>query len=622
MCGIVGYVNFSGSFNNEVITNMTKSLFHRGPNSIDVFHHNNVAFGHARLAIIDLDEKSNQPFFSDDGNLIIVFNGEIYNFLEIKKELELSGIRFNTKSDTEVLLKGYQLWGEKVLPKLNGFFAFSIYNKTTEESFFARDRVGIKPFFYYYNNKNFAFSSELKAIIKYPYFEKNLSKTGLKQYLNYQYISGSNSIYEHTFKLEPGCFLILKKGKISITRYWDISNKYNGNNQLSLGENIEKTEELIQNSVKLRLQSDVPLGSFLSGGIDSSLISFFANKYSNNDLKTFTIGFQEKQFDESLYAQKISNQINSVHYNKLVNSKDCVNLIEELPLIYDEPFADSSVIPTLILSKLAKTKVTVALSGDGGDELLFGYSRYTTVLNIQSKIDYLPRSLAKVLILFIKHLPVYKLKRLSYYIDLYLRSKNLSSLYLWSMQNFLPTELSKILGEDLSSYNLNETKFTKLFKDKLSNEEDIMPLIDINSYLVDDILTKVDRSSMHHSLEARVPLLDHNIIEHAINIPFQQKHYNSTPKYILKQILYKHIDKSLFDRPKTGFSIPLEKWMRSDLEQQLQFYFSNNYIQNQGIFNAIELDKEMKLFQSKQYNNANKMWTLFMFQKWFDKWMT
>lgn len=616
MCGIAGFYHLQKkAVDRASLDKMYSAIAHRGPNAQGFFYQDHIGFAHARLAIIDLDEAANQPMSTQDKKFTIVFNGEVYNFKALRIELEKLGHYFQTKSDTEVVLCGFQQWKTELFAKLNGFFSLAIYDRDKNELTLARDRIGIKPLYYSCQNDLLVFASELGAIKNSELVPCSISKNAVYSYLNYQYLMHDQSIYDKVYKLLPGHFAVISK-EVKINKYWDIGSHI-GTNQNSLDENIAITEELLYDSVKMRLQSDVPLGAFLSGGTDSSLVSSIAQKLTNHQLQTFTIGFDVDGLDETPYAEAVAEAIHSDHQKWMLTAKNALTLVPRLPEIFTEPFADSSSIPTYLLSKMTREKVTVALSGDGGDELFWGYERYNVVNNILSKIKSVPGPIRNPLIFFAKVLPSKKLGRLQHFLNRYQQTGSLADLYAWSMQNFTSKELQELAGEELTTLKDHPHQLGLFFKDKLQDERSLMALIDISTYLPEDILTKVDRSSMSHGLEARVPLLDHRLVEHALSIPVEQK-IHSEPKHILKSILRNHIPKALVDRPKSGFTVPLKKWMSHTLKADILAKCDPELIKNQGLMNSGYIQKELDLFFRDKKDNTNKIWTIYMFQLWLN----
>ena len=574
-----------------------------------------IGLGNRRLSIIDLTEHGHQPMRNKKGDIWLVFNGEIYNFQELKKELEGKGHKFKGRSDTEVILHSYEQWGEDCLRKFNGMFAFAIWDEKKRQLFIARDRVGIKPLYYYFKNGNFAFSSELKSLLKYPLFEKELNRKSLYYYLLFQYVPTPYSIFENTWKLPPGHYLILKEGKIEVKKYWDVLEKRRKREKKSTQEYIEEFENLLKSSVKYRLISDVPVGAFLSGGTDSSLVVASMAQLTDK-VETFTIGFEEKKYNEAPYAKKVADYLGTKHHELYVKEKDVFPLIGELPKYYDEPFADSSSLPTYLVSKLAKEKgIKVVLSGDGGDELFCGYNRYIW-MDRASKLLLLPQIIREKIAPSLGKIPYLKLRRISRI----LQYKDPLQMYLNVVDMWSEKELEKLLGEN---YSYEELTFSEVYKkvNALPLLEKLQ-LVDFHTYLPEDILTKVDRASMAVSLEARVPLLDHRIAEFAYSLPLDLRYRRGIRKYLLKKVLYKYLPEKFFRRPKQGFGIPLDEWLRGGVKPYIDEYLNTNRIKKEGIFNSEFVEEIVKKHLSGKYNYQYPIWTLLQFQLWKEKYLT
>jgi asparagine synthase (glutamine-hydrolysing) len=550
MCSILGYFNTSLSF--KEVEQYNKKMSHRGPDASEVkeysFNGKNLYLGHNRLAIQDLDIRANQPM--ENERFVIVFNGEIYNHFEIRKELSFTD--FKTHSDTETLLYAFSEFGiEKTINKLNGMFAIGLFDKKNQKLYLIRDRVGIKPLYWTFQNNEFIFGSELKAIRDDFKEESNKS---LVKFMSLGYIPNDNSYYKNIYKLKPAHFLVFDGRNIEIKKYWDLPEE---KIDISFNEAVEEVEYLLKKSIKYRLLADVEVGSFLSGGVDSSLVSAIMANVSNKQIKTFTIGFNEKKYDESLYAKKIANHIGSKHYEYKFSANDVLNLMENFDYYYDEPFGDASALPTMLLSKITKDNVTVALSGDGGDELFLGYDRYFFTEIYYKKLKNIPFKgiISKLFELSSSD----KLKKMSY------PMKNLTKENLYSVINTAvkPWEIDKVFNNEFNRSFLELEEY----KNKFESIEDFSKF-DFYKYLPDDILTKVDRASMAYSLEARVPILDKEIVEFAYKLPQNIKLQNG-PKSILKEILYKYVPRELIERPKMGFSVPLKEWFRNELKDIL-----------------------------------------------------
>jgi len=559
MCSILGYLNSKLSFND--IIKINKKLEYRGPDNSTLnqynFKNKNLFLGHNRLAIQDLDTKANQPMSSK--RYEIVFNGEIYNHMELRQELNFD---FTTHSDTETLLALFEKFDiERSISKLIGMFAIALFDKKEEKLYLIRDRIGIKPLYWTLQDGEFAFASELKGFASH--LKKYTNDKALIQFMSLGYIPHTNSYYKNIHKLEAGHYLVFDGNSTKIHKYWNLPSKKIDTN---FDEALLRTEELIQSSVKYRLLADVEVGSFLSGGVDSSLVSAIMQQESSQKIKTFSIGFEDKRYDESLYAKEVANYLQTEHYEYKFKADDVLSLIESFDTYYDEPFGDASSLPMMLLSKMTKDKVTVALSGDGGDELFTGYERYFLTQNYYNKFVKLPQLSRDVLSAMFKYSNVDKLEKISYPL------KNLTHLNLYSVLNtsVKPWELDTVFNKDfVHSIYSKEPSFLELQEiDMPFTTIDDFSRFDFYRYLPDDILTKVDRASMAYSLEARVPLLDHRIVEYAYSLPIELK-LQKGKKSILKEILYKYVPKELIDRPKRGFSVPLQHWFRDELKDVL-----------------------------------------------------
>lgn len=582
MCSILGYVNSQLSFDEVVKHNL--NLTHRGPDDSTVktynFKDTLLYFCHNRLSIQDLSTHANQPMEND--RYVIVFNGEIYNHSELRS---ICSANWSTSSDTETLLELFTNFSiEEVVSKLVGMFAIGLFDKFDQKLYLIRDRVGIKPLYYTFNNGEFAFSSELKGFAEH--LKTNISNKSLVQFMTLGYIPHDNCYYEGIMKLTAGHYLVFDGEQLDIKKYWSLPQK---KIDIDFNEAVNETERLIRSSINYRLIADVEVGSFLSGGIDSSLVSSIIQQESSNKVKTFSIGFENKNYDESIYAKDVANYIGSDHYEYKFSINDVKNLIEDIDFFYDEPFGDASSLPMMLLSHKTKKEVTVALSGDGGDELFLGYDRYFLTKSYINKFQKTPFIIRSLLSTLAKYSTNDKLIKLSYP----LKNLNNENLYSLLYSSIKPWELNNLFNKDFLLESFGKTDLTLL--DILEYEFDGVDTIDslsrldFNRYLPDDILTKVDRASMAYSLEARVPLLDHRIVEFAYSLPTEIKLQNG-PKSILKEILYKQVPKKLIDRPKRGFSVPLKYWFRGELKdityskiENLDERFNKNYLKN--IFN-------------------------------------
>jgi len=616
MCGIAG---FFGKGNYDDGMRMIQKIRHRGPDYQGVIHKENICLAHARLSIIDLSSSANQPMFSYSENSCIVFNGEIYNYLELKKELLNAGkYQFHTTSDTEVLLYLYEEYGIKLLDKINGMFAFAIYDFRKKELFLAKDRMGKKPLYYSHaKDGTFVFASELKSVIQHPSIAKEINYEALNQYLTFDYVPTPNSIFKNIFKLEPSSYLIVKNGSISQkNQYWQHS--FNTNFSVSFQDAKRELDQLLNKATASRLMSDVPLGVFLSGGLDSSTIAYYAQKNSSQKIKTFTIGFQDKSYNETDYAQEVSAYLGTEHHCSILTPQKTIELIEKIYPMVDEPFADASLIPTYYLSKFTREKVTVALGGDGSDELLTGYPTFIAD-KFKTPLQYFPKTFINGLLSLTNLLPAndknisfdFKLKQ---YLRGFTSTKNHTH-QLW-LGSFLPAEKKKLFKpeiyhalQDKSGLDIIDRHFEKTIG---TNEFYKIIYYYYHTYLLDDILVKVDRASMYNSLEVRAPFLDKNVVEFLNTLPksFKQKGLNG--KYILKQLMKDKLPGNIIHRPKKGFGIPLSDWIRNDLKKPIEEilltdneYFNKKYIAQ--IFNE---------HNTKKANHRKLIWNLYMFRMW------
>ncbi len=607
MCGITGYI--SNQINTIELTESVECLKHRGPNNQSIWTKNGIGLGHTRLSILDLSEESNQPMHSHSGEHSMVFNGEIYNYIELAQKYQ---IQLNKSSDSELALELFEKIGPDFVKELNGMFAIAILNHKTQRMHFFRDRLGIKPLFYFFDGNNFAFASEIKALLKYKIINNPLkiNSSTINQFLNIGYISEPHTFFKNIYKFPSGHKASYLNHEFSTTAYWSVESQIEVSTLNNEKIAKQKLDELITDSVKKRMLSDVPLGTFLSGGIDSSLISAIAQKLSTKPINTFSIGFKESQYNEAKYARKVAQHINSNHHEYIVSEKEVLELIDNFFDAYDEPYTDSSGFPTMLVSKLAKQNVSVILSGDGGDELFHGYGMYNwaTRLN-QPLIKSFRKPISKVL----KQMPN-KYKRASE-LFMYQDIKGIKS-HIFSQEQFFfsTTEISK-LSKVQKNNTLNEIIESKR---KLSPSE-AQAIFDIKYYLKDDLLVKVDRASMQSALEVRVPLLDHRIVEFALNLNSGLKINNGIQKYLLKEVLYDYIPKSIFDRPKWGFSIPLDRWLKNDLRYLLDQYTEPKLIEKYNILDSDYVQDLKNKYLKGQNYLYNRLWSIMVLHKFLEK---
>jgi asparagine synthase (glutamine-hydrolysing) len=633
MCGICGLIDFNKNTDQTVLEKMNRTLEHRGPDGTGCRHFKSgnaiVGLGHRRLSIIDLTEGGSQP--QSFNSLHITFNGEIYNFAAIKRQLEDKGHKFLSHSDTEVILHAYAEWGGKALQRFIGMFAFVIYDEKNQKLFAARDRAGIKPFFYYWNDGLFLFGSELKALVKHPEFNKEISMDAVAAYLRYGYVPTPHCVYKGCNKLTAGHFLEfdLSCKKIHIEQYWNVYNSYNQPPlKISFPEAVMETEKLLTNAFKYRMVSDVPVGVFLSGGYDSSCVTALLQKNLAEKIKTFTIGMPDLGLDEAPYAKEIASYLGTDHTEFYCTEKEAIEIIPKLPYYYDEPFADNSAIPTMLVSRIAREKVTVALSADGGDEIFAGYSRYDYEHKYGNKLQSIPPFLRKSLASIMELIPARNFPVPDRWYYIYGRYERLKLI----IKN--PTE-KNILESLMQQFNENEIidlfkpevkRLTTAFDStELMNENysvlASMMAIDYQTYLADAILTKVDRATMSVGLEGREPFLDQRIIEWAAQLPMEYKYNNGNKKRILKEIVHQYIPQKMMDRPKRGFGIPINYWLQRDLKPFVDQFLDEKYIIDQNIFNVQKIHFIKKSFYQGKMEWTTKIWYLLMFQLWHNKWI-
>jgi asparagine synthase (glutamine-hydrolysing) len=633
MCGISGFIDFRNTSSLEVLRKMTDTLYHRGPegSGYEVFESGfaKVGLGHRRLSIIDLSESGKQPM--KYGHLWITFNGEVYNFQDIKNELTTKGHVFLSHSDTEVILHAFAEWGIMCIEKFIGMFAFVIYDTNTEEIYCVRDRAGVKPFFYYWHNDLFLFASELKAFHVHPEFKKEISFDAVAAFMQYGNVPTPHCIFKHTHKLKPGHFLkfSMKNKHFDIKKYWDVYDAYNKPKlDISFEEAKKETEKILKSAFDFRMVSDVPVGVFLSGGYDSACLTSILQKDRSEKLKTFTIGVPDIGLDESKYAKDVANYLGTDHYEYQCNEKDALELISDIPYYYDEPFGDQSAIPTTLVCKMARQQVTVALSADAGDEVFAGYNRYDYIMKYGNSLNKMPGFLRKSVsgmmgMISADNIPVmrnkYNFHNRYEKLKSILKDPTSKNIMLSLSQQFDEKQIDKLLIQRIKTL---ETSFqSNDLLNQYHSPLSYMMAIDYQTYLLDDILQKVDRAAMSVSLEGREPFLDHRIIEWAAQLPDNYKYFNGNKKYILKEIVHQYIPKELMDRPKMGFAIPIENWLTVDLKDKVFYYLDSKKIIIQGIFDVKSVEKLKSDFFLGKKEYALKIWYLLMFQMWYEKWM-
>jgi asparagine synthase (glutamine-hydrolysing) len=581
MCGITGVVRYgtaprqTGSAA-SIARAMADTLAHRGPDDAGIWESEDatVALGHRRLSIIDLSPLGHNPMAWDNGRLWITFNGEIYNFRELRAELEALGHRFRSQTDTEAILAAYDQWGVDCLGRMAGMFAFALWDAPRRRLWLVRDRLGKKPLYYADTNGTFRFASELKAILVDSTFPHGIDPAAIGLYLRYGYIPSPNSIYASARKLPPAHYLLFEGDRISLTRYWDPVPFALQRARVDEAEAEEELDRRLSTAVRQRMIADVPLGGFLSGGIDSSLIVSLMREHSAPAVKTFTIRFENAEFNEADHAAAVARHLGTDHYEETCTEKQMLELVDRLPDMYDEPFADSSAVPTFLVSRIARSRVTVALSGDGGDELFFGYPRYR-FHGAAAAVLALPAPLRRAAAAGASRLPTRRLRRIA---DV-LRSDDRDS-YARFISWWQPDDIVAMTSKLPLVAPLYEDSFERI---GALAEGDRPPLLDLVSYLPEDILTKVDRASMAVSLEVRAPLLDHRVVEFVLALPSSMKRRGGTSKWLLRKLLYKRVPRELVERPKMGFGVPLDDWFRGPLRDRMSDYCAGGDLEALGI---------------------------------------
>lgn len=623
MCGITGIYTFSkpATAQAESVKNAVARLNHRGPDFQAVFQHTNVGLGHARLSIIDTSEAANQPFTDANGRYTIAFNGEIYNYRDLRKTLEAKGVQFKTSSDTEVLLQLFIAHGEACLSQLNGFFAFAIYDAETAQLFAARDRMGIKPLLIYSDGERFVFGSEMKAVLEYG-VPKKINYTALYTYLQLNYIPAPQTIFENVTKLMPGSCVLLTPTSIEIRPYYEIPHDRNYNKIDSYEQAQSALREEMHKAVELRMVSDVPLGSFLSGGTDSSIIAAIASKYTDK-LKTFSVGYADEPFyDETEYARQVAKKIGSEHTVFSLTNKDLYDHLHSILDHIDEPFADSSAIAVNILSKNTRKEVTVALSGDGADEMFSGYNKHHAEFKVRQKS--LASKVVKAGAPLWKLMPKSrqsKVGNLGRQLDRFASGMKLPAAErYWSWASFMQADQAKrLLNVEWDQDVFDQAQAEILHKIKDEGDFNDVLYTDMQLVLPNDMLTKVDLMSMAHSLEVRTPFLDHNVVELAFAMQESYKINGQMRKRVLQDAFRDDLPESLYNRSKKGFEVPLHKWFQEELSDLIHNdLLADDFIVDQGIFNVAEVQHLKRQLLSANPGDATlNVWALVVFQNWF-----
>ncbi len=630
MCGIAGWANLDSKKSSQntseaVLHAMCERMKHRGPDSEGLWLDESVALGMRRLSIIDL-HTGEQPVYSEDRSIVVVMNGELYNFREVRADLEKRGHKFETQTDTEILPHLYEEYGEAMLEHINGMFAFALWDKHKKKLLIARDRFGEKPLYYGVFDGKLIFASEPKVLLENPVVKAEINPGALRQYLSFDYVPAPASIYKNIYKLPAAHLLTLAGGEVKIRRYWNLSFHKNGK-----VPTIEKAatdlRELLADAVRMRLVSDVPLGILLSGGVDSSTVAAFATQFSTEKVKTFSIGFEEDSFDESKFARQVAEHLGTEHYEDKLSVEKAADLISEIGTWLDEPLSDGSLIPTFLLSRFVRKYVTVALGGDGGDEIFAGYPMYFGH-KMARVYDSIPRFLRSgVIETIVNNLPVsnknlsfdYKAKRFvaaSKY-DVVTRHHSWFGSFSIDQQNVL---LSKDVLANTSGDIYKGAKDLLKITDA-ETEIERMQFLDMNFYMAEDILTKVDRASMAVSLEVRAPFLDPRVAQFAAQLPLEYKLRGNKGKYILKKAVEPLLPKNILQRPKKGFGIPIAEWLKGRLNPLMHDLLAPERLKNQGLFDEKFVQKLIREHETNAASHHKQLWTLLVFQLWFDNFL-
>ncbi len=617
MCGIGGFFSEKSWAGKSDLPAVMGSMVHRGPDASGIFEEGPVSLGHRRLSIIDLSEAANQPMHSHCGRYVLVYNGEIYNFRDILEDIrkEMPDFVPKTTSDSEVVLQAFALWGKSFASRLNGMFAMAIYDRQARKMYLFRDRIGIKPLYYFYDGTHFAFASELKGLMAVPAIRSQLSLNmeAVALFLHLGYIPAPHSIFNEIKKFPSGSIGVIDKECLVVSPWWQPSRKIKPSVIFDAGEALEEFEKLLESSVRYRLISDVPYGTFLSGGIDSSLITAMAQKVNSGPFNTFTIGFQDSKYNEADHARTIATHLGTSHHEFYVSEQEALEWLPAFFDAYDEPFADSSGIPTLLVSHMARKNVTMTLSGDGGDELFMGYGAYKWAERLGGKYP-----------LFLRNAAAGLLEKGSQ------RSQRAAMLFRYPDKDHIK---SHIFSQEQYFFSGSEVEDLLKDKDSLPAMKEIYPdlprnlrpaemqaLFDLHYYLPDDLLVKVDRASMANSLETRVPLLDYRIVEFALNLDYKLKVKNGQTKWLMRQLLKKYVPPQLFERPKWGFAIPMRKWLQSDLKFLIDEHLSDSAIEQTGLLNPDRVKWLLNQFlENKKEFLYQRVWALIVLQRWLAK---
>lgn len=641
MCGIAGFWGF-GAPDASIAARMAQQIAHRGPDDSGVWCDPiaGLALAHRRLSILDLSPAGHQPMSSPCGRYMLVYNGEIYNHLDLRAELEAAGAGFDWRghSDTETLLAALRHWGvQGALERLNGMFAFAVWDSAERILFLARDRMGEKPLYYGRSGDTFLFGSELKALIAHPDWSGQLDRDALTLYLRHNYVPTPWSIYRGVKKLPPAHLIAVTDQGRSVSEpicYWNVSQVASrGVSDASPAELVDELEVLLRDAIGRRMAADVPLGAFLSGGYDSSVVAALMQVQSDRPIKTFAIGFHEEGYNEAHHARAVASHIGTDHTELYVSAEQAMAIIPSLPVMYDEPFADPSQIPTFLVSKLARQSVVVSLSGDGGDELFCGYNRYLLAHRIWETLRWVPFSARQTVAMLIRHAPGQALDRIQRILPLRYQVSTLAD-RLPKLAEVLAHRDGQAFYRALVSHAKEPARLVLGAEEPetILSRPDVLPplpglrermmLLDLMTYLPDDILTKVDRASMAVSLEARVPLLDHRLVEFAWRVPSELKYKDGQSKWLLRQVLYRHVPRDLMERPKMGFGVPIQHWLRGPLRDWAEAQLDENRLHAEGVFDPQPIRQMWQDHLKGERRWHHELWDVLMFQAWSEAQLT
>ncbi len=615
MCGILGFLGQESLVNHHSFEQSLNQIIHRGPDDFGIekftFHSGESWLGFRRLSILDLSMAGHQPMKYE--HFSMVFNGEVYNYQEIKSELLKVGYHFISDGDTEVILKAFHFWGIEAVQRFNGMFAIALLDSLSGKLFLIRDRMGIKPLYYYWKDHNLVFSSEVGPLLKFDWVNRDIDPSSLYTYFVHGYVPAPKTVFKYIKSLEPGKFAVIENNELRTETYWQLT-KIVENRPLPIS-NFEEAkyqlDQLLHSSVQYRMISDVPLGAFLSGGIDSSLVTAIMQKQSSTPINTFTIGFEDGDYNEAGFAKEVSKHLGTNHFEAILSLKTAEEELQKMVRQMDMPFGDSSLLPTLMLSQITKEKVTVALSGDGGDELFCGYKLYDQATRLQSF-----KTIASGVLPFRNYLTNQKWVRDHY--------KYLGILFSDSDSNIINSGslAASVFIKNMikGAPNYSNSYFDTNARHSANIQEANM-ILNMKSYLPDDVLKKVDLATMAHSLEARVPILDYRIVEFSFRLPHKFKCDHGNKKRILKEVLYQYVPQKMMDRPKKGFSVPVFKWLHHDLNHLVEHYCSHQFISKQALFDQSVLDNLKTVFnkQPNNYFTNGLMWNFIVFQMWYEK---